>query len=416
MTCEAIRHMRSIHMFVLAALALATTACHPGTSQSGHPQAIHSEPWQLPAPVGASLADLSVTPSNELLLSWTQPGVGDDQILVVSRYSGGHWTSPLAIAHSTWFGNAMDTPHVRMTADGTLWAQWLSRGANGAGHARDAVLSRSLDGGRNWSQPVRINTDGTETEHGFTALWPASRDRLGIAWLDGRATIASGATMLRATTFDSKLDRGEERVVDISTCDCCRTNAAMTASGPILAYRGRTAADVRDIMVTGLDGGHWRTPVSVHADGWVLKGCPMNGPAIAARDDTVAVAWYTVIGDVPAVRVAHSRDGGRSFGAPVELSRRPRLQGRTSAARTADGTWVTWLDDASGVAVLKLARVDFDAANPAVESITLHSFAGHGRGTGYSSLAAVDGKLYALWSDVAADRPILAGAVVSRKE
>ncbi|MGG6461649.1 sialidase family protein [Solilutibacter silvestris] len=403
-------------MFALAALALIAAACHPGTSQSGHGKSIPSEPWRLPAPVDASLADLSVTPSNELLLSWVQPGSGDDQALMLSRYASGRWTPVVTVAHSTWFGNAMDTPHVRMTADGTLWAQWLGRNTNGSGHARDVLLSRSLDGGRNWSQPVNVNTDGTATEHGFTALWPASRDRLGIAWLDGRATIASGSTMLRATSFGTRLDRGDEAVVDVSTCDCCRTNAAMTTSGPILAYRGRTAAEVRDIMVARLDTGRWSTPANVHADGWVLKGCPMNGPAIAAKDDAVAVAWYTGIGDVQALRVAYSLDGGRKFGAPVELSRNPRLQGRASTALIGNGTWVTWLDDESGAAVLKLARIDFNARNPAIESMTLHTLAGRDRGAGYSRLAAADGKLYVLWSDVAADRPVLAGAVVSPKD
>ena len=52
--------------------------------------------------------------------------------------------------------------------------------------AFDVLLSRSLDGGFNWSPPVLVNTDGRQAEHGFVSLWPQSRDSLGVAWLDGR--------------------------------------------------------------------------------------------------------------------------------------------------------------------------------------------------------------------------------------
>ena len=52
-------------------------------------------------------------------------------------------------------------------------------------------------------------------------------------------------------------------------------------------------------------------------------------------------------------------------------------------------------------------------AKPARESITWHALAGHGHASGYSRAVAVNGKLYVLWSDVAGDSPMLAGAVVS---
>lgn len=415
MTCEGTRRMHSFRTLALAALALAIAACQP-QSQHSTSGALRSEPWHLPAPVGATLADLSTTPSGELLLSWTQQAGHDMQVLMLSRFTAGHWTTPVMVVRADWFGNAMDPPHVRMTADGTLWAQWLRRNAHGAMHARDVVLSRSLDGGKSWSAAVDVNTDGTATEHGFSALWPASRDRLGIAWLDGRATVASGSTMLRAATFDVHLDRSDESVVDASTCDCCRTNVSMTASGPILAYRGRTAGEIRDIMVTRLDGGRWSTPVNVHADGWILKGCPMNGPAISANNHQVAVAWYSSANDVPVLRVAWSHDGGQRFGVPVELSRNPRLQGRVDAILASDGTWVSWLDDESGIPALKLAYIGSGDSHSAPAALTLQRFTAPGRAIGYSRIAALDGKLYALWSDASAGQATLAGAVVSRGE
>ena len=54
-------------------------------------------------------------------------------------------------------------------------------------------------------------------------------------------------------------------------------------------------------------------------DGWKIDACPVNGPAVAAAADTVVVAWFTAA-DMPRVRLAYSRDGGRSFAAPIEVA------------------------------------------------------------------------------------------------
>ncbi|MBW8822672.1 MAG: exo-alpha-sialidase [Xanthomonadales bacterium] len=298
-------------MLVVAALAFLLAACHTETAQPVRAHAIGSEPWHLPAPLDASLADLSSTSSGELLLSWVQPGTGGNQMLMFSRYTAGHWTPPATVAHSAWFGNAMDTPHVRMTADGTLWAQWLNRNANGAMHARDVVLSRSRDDGRSWSRPVNVNTDGTATEHGFTAPWPASRDRLGIAWLDGRATAASGPTMLRATTFGTNLHRGEDAPVDVSTWDCCRTRVAMTTGGHILAYRGRTRT-VRRSPQTAMRLSCRGTPPPAMPPHCARPTAAMGGDSSARRWSSRAI---------PACRGAPmSHSPGRMHGSPGSMT------------------------------------------------------------------------------------------------
>src|SRR5690606_12925723 len=105
-------------------------------------------------------------------------------------------------------------------------------------------LSRSTDAGFNWAPPVLVNDDGTETEHGFVSMWPASADTLGIAWLDGRSKAGAeahedmahdgmahdhgtGSTALRAAVFDAALERSNEQVIDEMTCDCCQTSVAI---------------------------------------------------------------------------------------------------------------------------------------------------------------------------------------------
>ena len=384
--------------------------------------ALHVTAWQLPAPDGAAQPDLVTAPDGTLLLSWIEPR-GDGHALRFARHGNAGWSAPGTIAEGDdWFVNWADTPHLAVTADGALWAHWLRKSA-AATYAYDVVLSRSGDGGATWSAPRVVNRDGTPTEHGFVAMWPAGPSSLGIAWLDGRATAGGhgghdghgggGMMTLRTARFDAAFARHEETRLDASACDCCQTAAAATRAGHVVAYRDRTRDEIRDIAVVRHDGVDWQPPRIVHADGWRMPACPVNGPALAARDDTVVVAWYTAAGGVPRVRVAASTDAGASFGAPVEADSGDAVQGRLAVALDADGrgAWMTWLrEDASGQS-LRLARFE-PGSRVLMPSIAAARVAGKGRGTGFPQLVVSGDRIHLVWTDVLDGRPRLRGAMV----
>ena len=384
--------------------------------------ALHVTAWQLPAPDGAAQPDLVTAPDGTLLLSWIEPR-GDGHALRFARHGNAGWSAPGTIAEGDdWFVNWADTPHLAATPDGALWAHWLRKSA-AATYAYDVVLSRSGDGGATWSAPRVVNRDGTPTEHGFVAMWPAGPSSLGIAWLDGRATAGGhgghdghgggGMMTLRTARFDAAFARHEETRLDASACDCCQTAAAATRAGHVVAYRDRTRDEIRDIAVVRHDGVDWQPPRIVHADGWRMPACPVNGPALAARDDTVVVAWYTAAGGVPRVRVAASTDAGASFGAPVEADSGDAVQGRLAVALDADGhgAWVTWLrEDASGQS-LRLARFE-PGSRVLMPSIAAARVAGKGRGTGFPQLVVSGDRIHLVWTDVLDGRPRLRGAMV----
>ena len=384
--------------------------------------ALHATAWQLPPPDGAAQPDLVTAPDGTLLLSWIEPR-GDGHALRFARHGNAGWSAPGTIAEGDdWFVNWADTPHLAVTADGALWAHWLRKSA-AATYAYDVVLSRSGDDGVTWSAPRVVNQDGTPTEHGFVAMWPAGPSSLGIAWLDGRATAGGhgghdghgggGMMTLRTARFDAAFARHEETRLDASACDCCQTAAAATRAGHVVAYRDRTRDEIRDIAVVRHDGVDWQPPRIVHADGWRMPACPVNGPALAARDDTVVVAWYTAAGGVPRVRVAASTDAGASFGAPVEADSGDAVQGRLAVALDADGhgAWVTWLrEDASGQS-LRLARFE-PGSRVLMPSIAAARVAGKGRGTGFPQLVVSGDRIHLVWTDVLDGRPRLRGAMV----
>lgn len=392
--------------------------------------------WPLPTPDGASQPDLVVAPNGSLLLSWVRP-LGGRNALQYAAYQGDErWESaPKTIAvGSTLSANWANTQHILMTDDGALWAQWLQSHAGGAAHAADVMLTQSRDGGVHWAAPVKVNDDGTASEHGFVSLWPAAQDAVGIAWLDGRHTATSaggahpspaggasprgsmhadhhdgaGAMSLRAATFDAALGRGDDVEVDAMTCDCCNTDAAVGAQGPLLVYRDRDAEEIRDIAVVRHAAQGWSQPRPVHADGWKMTACPLNGPAIDARGDLAVVAWYSAPGDTPVLRLARSTDAGTSFGAPVEVDRGPALQGRVDVALDGDGVWLAWVREDGNGQSLQLARYAGADARPQQGEIA--RLQGRGRATGYPQLAVRQGVAYVVWTDIVGGVPRLRGA------
>ena len=213
--------------------------------------------------------------------------------------------------------NSADVPSVRALPDGTLAAHWMEE--NGPDpEAYNLKLAWSADG-RSWSAPVAPHRDKTVTQHGFASLFPDRRTAaLGLVWLDGRATHGDeGDMQLRAAIYDKSHKQLSDTAIDTRVCECCPTSVAVSADGPIAAYRNRSAGEIRDIYVTRLAAGRWTMPVAVHRDNFKIEGCPVNGPAIAARGRDVAIAWFTAPNDKNRSFVAFSHDSGKTFTAPI---------------------------------------------------------------------------------------------------
>lgn len=423
-------------------LPLALAACHRGAPDAAtaagaaaapadpaKPYAVHE--WPLPSSAGSAQPDLAATADGRLLLSWISSVEGRRNALqFVATGEDGHWQSaPRTIAvGDSLMANWANTPHIAQTADGALWVQFMQK--MGDGYAGNVALSRSVDGGFNWASPIAVNDDGVEAEHGFAALWPASRDRIGVAWLDGRDNVeggkhgegsamtgthampGEGRTALRAAVFDMDLQRSGEAVVDAKTCDCCQTAIAATTRGPLLVYRDRSDKDIRDISAVRYDGKAWGKPVPVHADGWKMTGCPVNGPAVAADGNAALVAWYTEAGGKPSVRVARSEDAGDSFGAPVAIDEGEPVQGRVAIALDARQAWILWIrEDAAGQS-LWLSRRTPDLKRE-YQRLEVAKLQGRGRGTGFPKIALRGSEGYAVWTDVEGGVPHLRGVVIA---
>ena len=292
----------------------------------------------LPSPAGPRSGEpfLAGDAAGAVHMTWIEQTDDSTHAVRYARLDGETWSTPSTVVERRdLFVNWADYPSVIATPSGRLLVHWLQR--SGAGrYAYDVRIAQSADSGKTWSNGSVLHTDRGAGEHGFVALWLAPNDSVGAAWLDGRHMKPAaagedghggGAMSLQSVTSASTGALGAERPIDLRTCDCCQVAATVTASGPVIAYRDRTDDEIRDIAVVRQVGGKWTSPTIVHADGWRIEACPVNGPALASRGDTVAIAWFTGAQDTARVHVAFSVDGGQRFAAPV------RVDGGTPAGR-----------------------------------------------------------------------------------
>lgn len=426
--CAAANRVLSACAALSALLAGCTPAPSPPTAAAplSSPSA-QVRLWNPPAPRGAAQPDLVRAADGAIHISWVEAADNDQHRLRMASAAGDSatptWQPPITIAQgSQWFLNWADTPHVFALPDGSLWAHWL-RSTGPARMDYGVVLSRSGDGGKHWSQPQLVHPEGKPGDHGFVTFWPQARDQLGIAWLDSRQKShdaaahggehqhgGSGAMMLRAALYGADAQRIGEWPLDVSTCDCCTTSSAMTDAGVVVVYRGRSADEVRDTRIVRFDGTRWTAPKDVHRDGWHTAGCPVNGPVVAARGNTVWAAWYTEADGAPELRAARSDDAGDSFSAPVTLAKGDAVLGRLSLAVAGDRLLAAWLEEAAGGQRIVLGRYDAQWRQP--QRIEVAALGARGRASGMPRLIWSGRAAWLLWTDVSDGEPVLRGASV----
>jgi len=173
----------------------------------------------------------------------------------------------------------------------------------------------------------------------------------------------------------------------------------VTPSGPVVVYRDRTDAEIRDIYATRFLDGNWTEGVSVHQDGWEIGGCPVNGPAVAMAGDQLAVAWFTGAEDVPRVKIALANAEGLEFEEPIQLDDGDPA-GRVDVLGLSNGDFlVSWLERTGGeTAEVRMRRIRSDGAISEAVTITSSSSA---RASGFPRIAqSPDGSLVMAWTDV----------------
>jgi hypothetical protein len=354
--------MRSSLTFLVL---LALSAC--SASEQSKPAAPALRELASPAATRSGEPFLAADASGAVHMTWIERTGDSTHAVRYARLDGDAWSPPTTIVERPdLFVNWADFPAVIATPSGRLVVHWLQR--SGAGrYAYDVRVAQSTDRGATWSEGSVLHTDRSAGEHGFVALWVAPGDSVRAAWLDARHMSgghdtpgSAGAMSVQSVALAADGSKGAEQALDLRSCDCCQVSAAITTSGPLVAYRDRTDDEIRDIAVVRQVNGAWTSPATVYNDGWQIAACPVNGPAVEARGDTVAIAWFTGAQDTARVRVAFSVDGGATFSGVLRIDGGSPA-GRVGIALDAQGdAIVSWLErvppDAAEVRVRRVSR------------------------------------------------------------
>jgi hypothetical protein len=382
---------------VVALVALAATAHGAASSAQATPRlTVH----RAPSPAGPGSAQprlLSV--DGVVAMSWLER-YGRGHRLKWSRWDGRQWAKPVTIAAGdSFFVNWADFPSVHWLGGSRFAAHWLWKSGVGT-YAYDVRVSHSEDNGHTWSRPITPHRDGTATEHGFASLLPDDRGFRAV-WLDGRNFAGraesehAGANMtLRTAVFGPGAVRADERELDDRCCECCATAAVKTRNGVLVAYRDRSAGEIRDIALVRREGGRWTAPYRLHADGWKIAGCPVNGPAMDANGDRVVIAWFTAPNDSARVFAAFSGDGGKHFGKPIRVDAGNPM-GRVGTALLDDGSAaISWLEG-SGSTSVQMRRVAESGRRGDAHTIAVSSQA---RASGFPQIVRSGDQLWFAWT------------------
>ena len=409
--------MKLLFLFSLVSLAVARTGFAGPLTISEIPN---------PSSAGAAEPHLATAADGRVVMSWLEPdknnggqNTGNTMALRHAALEGNAFGPPLTVATGdNFFVNWADFPSV-VPIDDQLWAaHWLVQQPDSF-YAYDVAIAVSNDAGNTWTQPLTPHNDGTPTEHGFVDLFPW-KGGVGAVWLDGRnmteeaaqheAEVAqagientepiAGMT-LRSALISSDGALVEDALVDPLVCDCCQTDVATGSLGPVLVYRNRTEKEVRDIYAALAVDGAWQPGDPVSNDGWEIPGCPVNGPAVAASGQLVATAWFTMAGDVPKLRFARSRDGGKTFAPAVELDSGAPV-GRVDVVLLEGGdAIVSWLRDSKpGEGQLVIRRIPMKGDLGPIETVAI---AGTGRPAGFPQMVYSANRLVFAWTETLDD-------------
>jgi len=345
------------------------------------------------SPIGSAYPNICETDRGFMMI-WYE----GDKHIVMSEFTGEKWTpKDTVVSSERFFKNWADLPQIFHIGNDTFALSWLEMSGERT-YDYDVKVAMSVDRGKTWSDPVIPHRDGVKGEHGFVSFFKYLGET-GLIWLDSRAmvpsdvSLSSGGMRLYASTINPNGNLGPEIMLDDMVCECCPTSAVNTIEGPLIAYRDRSMDEVRNIQLAFVNGTRLQYPIN--EDGWVIPGCPVNGPKMAVNGDKVAIAWYTAPNNEPKVNMAFSKDGGISFGNPIQIDNGYAI-GRVDVLwLDKESVIVSWLEEKSDNGELILKSLNAENGSISFQtSFPINS----GRGSGYPKLAKTDDRVFITWT------------------
>ena len=341
-----------------------------------------------------------VSTNGSLSLTWISSDEDMNASLNFRQFKDENWTDPQTFAvGSNWFVNWADFPTHAISGDQVL-TSYLKKSASGT-YTYDVFLSLHKLSGEKIKEDFILNTDGFKAEHGFVSIVAKDNEGFFVTWLDGRNTVkkdSEGNSKPMTIRFAEITNAGDiinETELDSSVCDCCQTSMTFTDKGPLVVYRDRSKEEVRDIYFTRNINDEWENPIPVHNDGWVIYGCPVNGPKVVSNSKNLAVSWFTVLDGNPTVNLSFSESYGLSFGGPIKINDLNAIGRVDTAFLNEKEVIVSYMEGDDVGTYLRIRKVSIDGK--VSEPITISKI-DSGRGTGVPQLEILNDEIFIIWT------------------
>src|SRR5512143_3232957 len=285
---------------------------------SGCAQALKPVAVPNPSVAGAIQPNWAVAADGSALLSWVEPTKGGGYTLRYAVRRGAAWSETRTIATGRPFWrHPAEVPGMVSLSDGTLLAQWVEKGKESSDE--ETIYVSSSSDGMKWTTPRIAHHDHSPVQHGLVSMAASGPKEASLFWLQALKGEDAPVSLMRTVVgADGKEIKEEE--LDNDTCSCCPTSTVKTAKGLLVAYRDHTPKDIRNIAVLRFENGRWSDSKIINPDKWEINACPVNAASAAAKDNRVAISWYTEADDSPRVQLVFSSDAGTTFTKPVKVS------------------------------------------------------------------------------------------------
>ncbi len=276
-------------------------------------------------PVARGAPAFAAKDSPEILYAvWQDERNGDPDIYSAQSADAGQtWTYITRVNHDAPGVGQQNSPDVAVAADGTLHAVWLNSGV---------YYARSTNGGRTWSDEVKINDSSSWADHPAIAVYT---NTLCVAWQDsnfyyvGMDCSADGGLTWRSNDLIAPSVGGA--TPDLVVDDTGQVHVVWTD----------TRNDTGDIYYARWsDSRSWSGAVKVNTD---AGSATQQNPAIALNNNTLVVGWQDNRSGNQ-IYARYSASLGATWGtSDAQVSDVGNVVGAPAFTAGRNAIWATWI-------------------------------------------------------------------------
>ena len=250
---------------------------------------------------------------------WAGSSTQADTFFSKSSDGGRTWTAPMRVNSDTG-GASQSDPALALDSANNIYIAWVDSRGGGT----DIYFSRSSDGGLSFSANPRVNdiTTSFQTEPAITV---DSQGLIHVVWTDNRNAITTGPDIYYANSTDGGLTFNVNLRVNNDATGVEQARPAIAAAADRSVYAvwddPRNGARGRDIYFSRSTdlGVTWSPNIIVNDDS---ANIAQTNVAIAVDVSAIYLAWVDsrIANTAPDIYATRSTNGGVSFAASVPVS------------------------------------------------------------------------------------------------